>query len=218
MVAHHIVAPPHPENVITTPVSHGVHSYPRTPRCGATSMGFSVMNILPLRLPLWSYRTDALRLQQQCNFVSAPSCARMWVQHHACPQPFQCDAAMQEVDPIQSEPEPAILSHAQRTKSFLSGQMQETWKRQLTNFWMGWMARSAVASRKCTASWQHSPFLQQRKAFQHAKETFSWPQSQGMSIYIHIGRIYCYIPAYTLIYMVSNTGHCGCCSAVPLLH
>ena len=92
MVAHHIVAPPHPENVITTPVSHGVHSYPRTPRCGATSMGFSVMNILPLRLPLWSYRTDALRLQQQCNFVSAPSCAHTWVQHHACPQPFQCDA------------------------------------------------------------------------------------------------------------------------------
>ena len=29
---------------------------------------------------------------------------------------------------------------------------------------------------------------------------------------------YWYIPAYTLIYMVSNTGHCGCCSAVPLLH
>ena len=58
----------------------------------------------------------------------------------------------------------AILSHAQRTKSFLSGPMQETWKRQLTNFWMGWTARSAVASRKCTASWQHSPFLQERKA------------------------------------------------------
>ena len=35
---------------------------------------------------------------------------------------------------------------------------------------------------------------------------------------VQLGRIYWYIPAYTLIYLVSKTGHCGCCSAVPLLH
>ena len=38
----------------------------------------------------------------------------------------------------------AILSHAQRTKSFLSGPMQETWKRQLTNFHCTWCTMRAT--------------------------------------------------------------------------
>ena len=72
---------------------------------------------------------------------------------------------MQEVDPIESEPEPVegYPDPCPEDEEYFvrpdAGDMEEA----IDKFWMGWTARSAVASRKCTASWQHSPF-QQRKA------------------------------------------------------
>jgi hypothetical protein len=55
--------------------------------------------------------------------------------------------------------------------------------------------------------WSGSPRCSEEHAcpllsFRHAKETFSWFQSQGIIIYLEYGGTYMYVLVYTLMYFV----------------